>query len=338
VDDDPIMPEIHDPEWAKRMAAIEADFRKADRRRVSSKALAQPPRRPRRFRGANLWVGIIVVAIAYAAIAKPWGTEQVPVANAPLPIATQTDIGVASTPSAEATWSGASTTDPFAGGPAQSWPTADKGVIMPTATRIGPYTAAQVTTALNLARRYILMTRTDPRVLVAHQVQLLTAMVVPAELTGGRIRATGKDSIVNPTLLAPGNELSAPIRVNGTVNAAYHPDGAGNPMLQVTTNLVWAYPIVLHPGFAASGGTVAVIHDRMTLDLYPSDRALRSKVFVEGIRRYESNIDCEYADQGLLGLPRIDDPSRMPMPSGTMPTGNQAYNPDTPLDLGRNCK
>ena len=283
-----------------------------------------------RFRTAYIWTAIVGVAIAYAAIVKPWGTDTVPVANAPSPIAT--DAGTAD-PSTTA----GSPHDPFFGSPAEDWPAADQGVIMPAATKAGSYSAIQVKAALDLAHQYILLTRADPRVLVDHQIQLLTALVDPEELRRPGLKITGSDSILRPTLLAPGNSLAAPIRVNGTVSAVYHVDSNGTPELQVSTNLVWAYALTSRDRVTTGNSTIAVRHDQMTLDLYPSNPSLRNKVFIEQINGYQSNIDCGYADQGMLGLPRIDDPSRAPIPSGTMPTGNQDYQPQTPMNLGSNC-
>lgn len=346
MDEDQGMPGIHDPEWAKRVAAIEKEFLKAERRRGGGRGrtdvLAKRGRPARRFRTAYIWAIIAFSAVAYAAIAHPWGIEPVPLANAPRPIVAQNADGIPAPSSTggvsrppDAPSGGA---DPFAGSPARGWPTADQGVIMPTATKVGPYSSTQVSAALDLAHRYILLTRADPRVLVDHQLQLLTAMVDPEEVSRSGFQTTGPHSALQPTLLAPGSALSASIRVNGTVNAAYRPDAAGRPMLQVTTNLVWAYPLADRPGVITDGGTIAVRHDQMTLDLFPSDPRLRTRLFVESIRGYQFNMDCAYADQGLLGLPRIDDPSRLPAPSGAMPTGNQAYDPHTAIDVGRSCR
>lgn len=339
------MPPLDDPAWAKRLAKIEKEFRKAERRRPQDKPRRGSLRVPRRFRTAYAWVIIMVAALAFAVVVHPWrtATEQVPVANTPQPISTQTGPNLPKTLTPQLTTGAPGIPnvgggDPFSGSPAQAWPSADTGVIMPPATTAGPYTAAQVSAALGLAHRYILLTRADTRVVVGHQVQLLTALMSPEQLTGAGIKTTGPDSILQPTLLAPGNKLSAPIRVNGTVHAAYHPDDVGNPMLQVTTNLVWAYPLTPQPGVTALTGTIALRHDQMTLDLYPAEPRLKGKVFVEQIQGYQSNIDCEYADEGLLGLPRINDPSRLIAPSGTMPTGNQAYDPSAPINTGTSCK
>ncbi|MET3804153.1 hypothetical protein ABIB25_001139 [Nakamurella sp. UYEF19] len=335
MDDDPSMPVIDDPDWARRVAAIEKEFRQAERRRRVSRRAPRAPRR-RQFRAVHLWIGIAVVIVAYAVIVKPWGTDG-PGNNDPSLGLADANVSSPSTGQVPSAGGQPTTADPFAGTPAQTWLSADRGVIMPPAAKSGPFSKVQVAPALDLAHRYILLTRADPRVVINHQVTLLTALVVPEELRRPGLKITGADSILRPTLLAPGNRLAAPIRVNGTVTYTYQHDAAGHPILQVTTNLVWAYPLVPYAGVPTPGDTISLRHDHMTLNLYPTDTKLRDKVFIEDIEGFQSNLDCEYADQGLMGLPRVDDPSRAPVPSATLPTDDRAYDPRTPVDGSGNC-
>ncbi|SDP06677.1 hypothetical protein SAMN04515671_2858 [Nakamurella panacisegetis] len=333
-EDDRILSELHDPEWAKRVAAIEKEFRKAERKR-SPAPLARPTRTPRRFRAAYIWTVVVIGVLAYAAIAKPWGVQgRIPVANQPDPIVT-VDQAAPTTSSPTTAAQTAVDEDPFAGSPAALWPTADKGVIMPTATAVGPLSAAQVRHSLDVAHRYLLTARTDPRVLTAHQTGLLRSMIVPAELATSA-PVTGPNSVLRPTLLAPGFKLAAPIRVNGTVAAKYA-SSSTRRVLVVTTNLVWAYALVPQADSLTTGDDIVVLHEKMTLDLYPSDPTWKDKVWITDADWYTANIDCAYVKQGLLALPRIDDPSRAPRPSGVVPTGSQVFDPKTPLDMGGSC-
>ena len=355
-DDDRILSGMHDPEWAKRVADIEKEFRKAERRKRAPKSATAPTRRPRRFRTAYIWAVIVIGVIAFAAIVKPWGVQGggVPVANQPDPILTRADgaidsgsattvasVASAAVASASVGTSAPSTTDstisphqgPFAASPAALWPTADKGVIMPPAKAVGPYSAAEVKHSLDVAHQYLLTARTDPRVLTEHRTKLLSAMIVPDELTT-TVPTTGRDSILHPTLLAPGFTLAAPVRVNGTVNAKY---STTDPSLEVTTNLVWAYALVPEADTVDPADNIVVLHEQMTMYLYPSDPTWKNKVWMEHDRAFDSNIDCGYVADGLIGLPRVDDPSRAPQPSGVIPTGNQPFDPKTPLDIGSSC-
>lgn len=86
-----------------------------------------------------------------------------------------------------------------------------------------------------------------------------------------------------------------------------------------------------------TGDDIVVLHEKMTLDLYPSDPTWKDKVWITDADWYTANIDCAYVKQGLLALPRIDDPSRAPRPSGVVPTGSQVFDPKTPLDMGGSC-
>ena len=77
-DDDRILAEMNDPEWAARVADIEKEFARVDRRRRGPKSLNAPARRPRHIRAVYIWAAIVVAVIAYAAIAQPWGVQQSP--------------------------------------------------------------------------------------------------------------------------------------------------------------------------------------------------------------------------------------------------------------------
>lgn len=204
------MPGMHDPELAKRLAAIEREFRKLDRHRSRSSPLARPPRRKRRLRTAYVWAIIASGALAYAAIAHPWGTERVPTPNGPPLISTQDTVS-SSLPSTGITpdrlHARKQAANPVAGSPARARATTDEGVILPTATKVGPCSASRAAAAPAVAHRSIPSTRADSPGRVDHHLQLLRSMSDPQELTRPGIRRTGPDSVPGPHLPAPGNTL-----------------------------------------------------------------------------------------------------------------------------------
>ena len=102
-DDDRILSELNDPEWSQRVADIEREFQRADRRRRPAKALTGPARPRRRFRAGYIWLLIVIAVIAFAAIAKPWGVEQGPVYIQPDVHLTQAVDPAASGPADEPT-------------------------------------------------------------------------------------------------------------------------------------------------------------------------------------------------------------------------------------------
>ncbi|MET3805492.1 hypothetical protein ABIB25_002496 [Nakamurella sp. UYEF19] len=343
-----------DPAWAKRMAKIEKKFVRAEQRQAGY--VGAPPSR-RGVRAAYVSGAVILVLLVYAAVVRPFGDRPAVAgstvvginggpnamggigSNGPKATSTGSRVPVSGLTSAGEAAPGVGGDDPFSGTPAESWHTAELGVAMPAASAVGSYSAAQVRDGLDLAHRYIVAARTDRSVLVDHRLQTLENLLDPRQVAEESSVATGPNSYLSPTLLAPGFALAAPARVTGAVTVAQVEPTATVPArhLAVQANLVWAYPLVPHSDTLRGTGNLTVLHEHLTLAVFPAAQG-SATLRVEREDRYESNVDCAYLAQGLIGLPRINDPSASPTTSGTVPTGTQVYDPRTPLTDGRTCR
>ena len=349
-DDERLLSGAHDPAWAKRVAKMEKQFARADRRGRSGKK-TRPARRRGRY-GILIVVAVVALAAAgYAAIYHRRSTSvasssTVPVMNSPAPIDTDPSAatsgaaagGSAATAATPETVAAGAPGDPFAGSPAAGWPEATRGVIMPAPKPVGVFTAAQMRTALALVHQFILTARTDPNVLIKHDLTSLDAMVVTQELTVPHFQDGSRQSVFFPSRLAPGFVLAAPIRVNGPVTVTYIPKGSlGDTYLEVRANLVWAYALTPHTDTVTPNSSLVVFHENLLIDT-PHPNQKDEGIFVAKDSFYISNMDCGYIAQGLLGLPRVNDPSVRPTPSGTILTGAQPYDPRTDIKAGgRSC-
>jgi len=309
--------EMSDDEWAKHMKRLERQVKRAKppsspRRGSSPRRASSPERGSSPGRGKLLLgVGIFVVAAAATGISL-----------------LRHDDG--STPSAAETPGpsrAATVSEAFGDTPARSWHSAKVGLVMPPATQAGPYSAAMVKGALARARAYLLTARTAPAVLVRHD---LTALAALADPKASRSR-------LYQTFLAPGNTLAAPVRVSGPVTYTFTSGTTGDAEhLAVTGNLVWAYALnatyPVEPPYR-----ILVWHEHITLDFYLDAGMDGPQAAVHPVKEVLTtyNMDCGYANADLLGLPRVDDPDRVPE-AGDSTKG--AFNPSQPVDQpGRGC-
>ena len=345
-DNDPLLSGEHDPEWARRMAAMEKEFARADRRARKPKKV-KPARAGRRSRPTVLIVSAVVaLMVAGAAVYQHFhhsSSAAVPVMNSPAPVTTEKGGPSARPPTAPPITTAPVTKgadDPFAGSPAAAWPTAEHGLLMPAAASTGVFTATEMAAALALIQRFILTARTDPVVLTQHDLTGLDRMVAEAELTQPHFQDGSRQSIFFPSRLAPGFALSAPVRVNGPVAVTYVPTGRlGSKYLSAEANLVWVYPLVPQGDTVPARTYLVVLHEDLVLATPHLDPTNKGKIYVQSDEYAAGNMDCGYLEQGELALPRIDDPATRPVPSGTVPTGTQVFDPKFDITtVGSTCR
>jgi hypothetical protein len=291
---------LSDDEWAKHVRKLEREIKRD----------SQPPSSPRRGK-LLVAVAIFVVAAAVTGVGllRHHNASPRPAAQTPGPSGSKSPGG------------------PFDGTPAKSWPSANVGLVMPAAAPAGPYSAAVVKGALTRARSYLLTARTAPAVLVRHDLNALASLADP----------TASRSRLYQTFLAPGNTLAAPVRVSGPVTYAFvsgTTDDAEH--LAVTGNLVWAYALnATYP--VEQPYPILVRHEHITLSFYLDAGMDGPQAAVHPAQETSTtyNMDCAYANAELLGLPRVDDPNRVPE-AGDSTKG--AFNPNQPVDRpGRGC-
>jgi hypothetical protein len=312
-----------DEEWAARMQKLNQEFDKKRRRRparMSPSASDADEARAQRTSGHSTRKSIValvlVIALGYGALhflgrSDPSGNRQavVPVLNSVAP-----------------SQSSVAPQDPFAGTPARYWPTADVGVIMPTAVPLGPYAPDLVQGVLDRAHHYLLVARTDPSILTDHALGAVETLLDPDYLA--KIAGPDEARGLGLTRLAPDERLTDPVRVNGTVADAYAAPvpGGDQEHITVTADLVWAYAMT-PPDRAPRESNVVVIHENTTLSFYVGiDPA--AKVWIRSTDEFDFNINCAYSHQGLLSLPR--DADRVVSTASSLSDG-QIYDPRTKL-------
>ena len=137
---------------------------------------------------------------------------------------------------------------PFAGSPAADWPAGIAGLKLPSAGRVGSFSAAQVATMVNLTKRYIAATRLDPKVIAGEYPTGVFAVVDP-ESTDFQTRlrdalrrpATSRDPVSYITRLDPRLDMlhGSVVKVNGIVNVRERLRGE----LVVTTDSLIVYAV-----------------------------------------------------------------------------------------------
>ena len=309
--------DMSDDEWAKHIKRLERQVKRA-----------KPPSSPRRGSSLGresspgpgsspgrgkvlLGVGIFVVAAAVTGVGLLRHHDESTRDAAEPPVLSQS----------------AGAGGPFDGTPARSWHTANVGLVMPVASPAGPYSAAMVKGALARARAYLLTARTAPAVLVRHDLNALASLADPK----------ASHSRLYQTFLAPGNTLAAPVRVSGPVTYTFMSGATDDAEhLAITGNLVWAYALKatypVEPPYR-----ILVWHEHITLNFYLDAGMDGPQAAVHPAQEVLTtyNMDCGYANADLLGLPRVDDPDRVPE-AGDSTKG--AFNPSQPVDQpGRGC-
>lgn len=292
---------LSDEEWSRHVKRLERQLKRNDR----------PPNTRRRGR-MLLAVGIFAAAAVVTAIGlfSRHNNGSHEAAATPTPAGSKAAAG------------------PFDDTPARTWPSASVGLVLPAAKPAGPYSAALVKGALGRARTYLLTARTSPAVLVHHDLNALMSLTA----------AKASRSTLYQTFLAPGNTLAAPVRVSGSVTYAFvSSTGDAAEHLAVSGNLVWAY--ALKATYAVEQPRpILVRHEHIRLDFYlDADMdGPEAGVYPAHDQSFTYNMDCGYSHDDLLGLPRVNDPDRVPDAGGST---KGAFNPDQPVDqAGRGCK
>jgi hypothetical protein len=212
-------PDLSDPDW-QRQAEKKAwrHLRRARRRALLGRRLA--------------WSGVLLAAVVIAgAGVYGWGkatsedsTESTE-AILPGPAVTTS----ASAPTVLPEIAEVDLTRPFDNTPAQNWPKDVDGLSVPTAAKVGTFSAAQVQNAYARVKQLISTAELDRRVLEQHDTSVYLALLSPSEQN--RVRPILADRSTDAfsgyvTLLADGFHLLPDgTRITGTLSA--HPGDPG---------------------------------------------------------------------------------------------------------------
>jgi hypothetical protein len=222
--------------------------------------------------------------------------------------------------------------DPFAGTPAEKYAEGDSGVQLPVAAAIGPWTAPQVQDVLVRAKQTLVAARLDPA--MVEQSDPAAYLATISEGARGTVSKSlqSADALGYVSRLATGYQLSAPIRVKGTMTVTLGP----KKELVIGADYVWIYPLVgsVPAETGGPGSSLVVLHTVETYQWFsPKGIAQKDTGLRPGAGQIAKlNLDCTQARTGLLALPSAD--------TGDAPTApaSKAFDPATrPDELPSPC-
>jgi hypothetical protein len=230
-----------------------------------------------------------------------------------------------SRPSAQVSGTKQQSKDPFAGTPAATYAEGDAGIELPDAVATGPWTAGQVRDVLAKTKQTLVAARIEPA--MVEQGDTAPYLATISEGARGTVSSSlqNADALGYVSRLASGYQLTAPIRVKGTMTVTLGP----KKELVIGANYVWLYPMVgsVPAAQGSPGSSLVVLH---TVESYqwfqpkgiaPKDTGLRPGPG----QIAKLNLDCTQAKSGLLALPSAQG-ERPARPSA------KAFDPATPPD------
>ncbi|NUR69221.1 MAG: hypothetical protein HOU81_00115 [Hamadaea sp.] len=319
-------PETDDDDPLAQLAEWGRGAERRARRAYRLKALG---RTVRRSAGAARRVVIFAVVLAILGTCGVLTWRKVIAApRGPRPYATAaTPDGISAT-----TGAGDSLASPFDGTPAALFPAGQAGIVLPSPTATGPWTAADVRTALDRVRTALIVSHLDQRILVQHDAAPF-ALLAADSRTWWTKTLKGTDYGVTVVRIATDAKL-APVepRVSGrlTYRAAKL---NGHQALEVITNYVWVYAFDVPSGW--TGSRTTVVHGEEHWFFIRSKNALL--MYLQDTDGYWSSMDCASAKQGLTapwrGGPAEAKPTSTPFDEPT----EAYYQPDHSLDIAESC-
>jgi hypothetical protein len=225
---------------------------------------------------------------------------------------------------------------PFEGSPAANYAEGAAGVVMPRATKIAEWSAADVGRDLAAVKSALIASHLDHRVLVSRDTSAFLAMLAPAD------RSQVRKDFANPKTrgyvveIAPGTKLlpDQP-RVAGKTTIAAASDQGGRH-LEIVTNYVWVYPF--DAPTAMDDQRQVVVHDEIHWRFFRPGRVIRDDLglWAGAYRSYAFKMDCALLDKGLIAPAN---PSVVGGGPAMAPgdEGNRYYDPNHSLDVPNGC-
>lgn len=195
---------------------------------------------------------------------------------------------------------------PFVGTQAATFAEGEAGILVPEAQQVGEWPADQVAGVAEAVRKLLVTARLDPRVHAGDTQPYVEQLAVSTRQFTLDKLASGGAALGYATRFAPEYSVKAPPRVKGGMTVSVGDKG----QLVVVADYVWVYALEGEMAKASKksepGAKLVVVHSLERYEWYPEKGYLPED---HGLRPgngelYTFNMDCEFASQGLLALPR----------------------------------
>ncbi|MEK8107558.1 hypothetical protein NKG94_25120 [Micromonospora sp. M12] len=189
--------------------------------------------------------------------------------------------------------------DLFAGSPAASFAPGAEAVRMPAAKGTGPFTAAQVRTALESVRKALVESRLDTSMFMGDPEPFLK-LLAPDVRERLRSDFTSNTFLRYATRMASPSDWEPGARADGRVSYRATEEN-GIRVLEVSTEFVWAYPFEVDRRAPAGAGLVA-FRDRVVWEVpHPDDVPASARgLWVASAKVVTWNADCTQLTHGWV--------------------------------------
>ncbi|MFK4243472.1 hypothetical protein ACI2KV_11380 [Micromonospora chokoriensis] len=189
--------------------------------------------------------------------------------------------------------------DLFAGSPAASFVPGEQAVQMPAAKDTGPFTAAQVRTALESVRKGLIEGRLDTSMFTGDPEPFLKALA-PDAREQLRSDFTGNSFLRYATRMASPSDWEPDVRADGRVSYRASKEN-GVRVLEVSTEFVWAYPFDVDLR-APAGASVVALRDRVVWQVpHPDDVPASARgLWIVSAEAVTWNADCAQLRDGWV--------------------------------------
>jgi hypothetical protein len=223
--------------------------------------------------------------------------------------------------------------DPYLGTPAARFAVGAAGLVPPAATPVGGHSAAEVATHLASAKRLLILSRLDPRMLERRDPAAFLAALSPTMrgLAAPTFAGSGAGSTSYASRLAPGRRLLAPPRVDGSMTVRTGKHGE----VVVATDYVFVYPVAGDLPVYDRAATHVIVRAKVDFSFIADQRfiAANQGVMVSVPGAFSFNIDCALIARGLLA------PSSKLAAPGATPDRERSeyYRAGTPIPAEQGC-
>ncbi|WP_344311519.1 hypothetical protein [Fodinicola feengrottensis] len=293
------------------------------KQRRAARKLRTGRKKPRTSRIAV--VVAVVAVLAGAGLAVSWVTDTITAAHATTPAAAAIPKV---TPAANRVFG------PFEGTPAEKFAEGANAIVLPKGVKTGAWSADEVSHDLGTVKSALIASHLDHRVLVSGDFAGFLALLAPDSRAESKKRlAEAKQALVVRVDAGATLAKDQP-RLSGVTTVKATKDDDGRPILQITTNYVWAYPF--QGQSIRPGERVVVVHDEIRWGFYQAEKVTRSSagMWVNRSEDYKYNIDCGAANKGFI---KPYTPMADPGPNPGTDLGDSAYDPTRSLDIRGGC-
>ncbi|MGC4812347.1 hypothetical protein ACLQ29_17630 [Micromonospora sp. DT228] len=224
--------------------------------------------------------------------------------------------------------------DLFAGSPAASFAPGAEAVRMPAAKGTGPFSAAQVRTALESVRKALIQSRLDTSMFMGDPEPFLK-LLAPDVRERLRTDFTSNAFLRYATRMASPSDWEPGTRADGRVS--YRATEAnGIRLLEVSTEFVWAYPFEVDRRAPAGAGLVA-FRDRVVWQVpHPDDVPASARgLWIASAKAVTWNAECAQLTQGWVQVQSwVAGVHREQLPAGDPGT---IFDLDAPVPTNTRC-